>query len=278
MQLDVHAVLLADARHDVAGDPHLIGGLLGSFAEDLVFPLTLGDLGVDALDVDAGRDADVDVLLDDLSRDAADILVADAGVVRTLRSGVTARGKPSGTPSLNRKYSCSKPNQASASSGIVARVLRGVRLAAGQHHLVHDEEAVLAGAIGEERDWLEHAVRALAFSLLRRAAVEAPDGRVGKRKRGDIAVYDLGLAAETGDGCVTVEPDVFEFDSSHVWIRVWRLRARCLRWPDAYIEVRPVRPNENPAVKSTNYAIEKGILMDDWKDSADTNPCLISNR
>jgi len=87
MQLDIHAVLLANARHDVAGDPHLIGCPLGSFAKDLVFPLALCDLGVDTLDVDAGRDADVDVLLDDLSRGATDILVANSGVVGTLWGG-----------------------------------------------------------------------------------------------------------------------------------------------------------------------------------------------
>jgi hypothetical protein len=55
-------------------------------------------------------------------------------------------------------------------------------------------------------------------------------------------------------------------------------RACCLRWPDANIEGELARPNENPAIKSTNYAIEKGILTDDWKDSVHLNPCLISNR
>ncbi len=51
---------------EVAGDPHLIGGGLGALAEDLEFPLALGHFGVDAFVVDAGREAEIEVLLDDL--------------------------------------------------------------------------------------------------------------------------------------------------------------------------------------------------------------------
>ena len=201
--------MLANARHDVAGDPHLIGCPLGSFAKDLVFPLALCDLGVDTLDVDAGRDADVDVLLDDLSRGATDILVANSGVVGTLWGGETARGEAERSTVLVQEILLFKTEPGIRIVGDRSAGVAGVGLAVGQHHLVHDEEAVRAGAIGEDRDRLEDAVRTFALSLLRRAPVEAPDGRVGKRKRSDVAVYDLGLAAETGDGGVTVEPDVF---------------------------------------------------------------------
>jgi hypothetical protein len=50
--------------------------------------------------VDAGGEAEVEMLLDHLARDVADILVADAGVVRALRRRIAEVGKPSGRPSL----------------------------------------------------------------------------------------------------------------------------------------------------------------------------------
>ncbi len=53
------------------GDPHLVGGFLGAYAEDLEFPLAFGDLGVDALVVNAGIEAEVQVLINDFSGYAA---------------------------------------------------------------------------------------------------------------------------------------------------------------------------------------------------------------
>ncbi len=223
MQLDVHAVLLAEARHDVAGNPHLVGGAAGALAEDLVLPLALGDLGVDALDVDSARDADVDVLLDDLARNAADIPVTHARVIRTLGRRESVLGKAERGAVLVQEILLLEPEPGVRIVGNRRPRVRRVGLAAGQQHLRHHEEAVRAGAIGEERDWLQQTVRTLAFGLLSRASVEAPHREVRKLQLGGIAVYDLGLAAEAGDGGVAVEPDVFEFDSSHVWMRVWSL-------------------------------------------------------
>src|SRR5436305_2059536 len=76
VEVDVHAVPLTEAKHQVARDPELVGGALGALTEDLELPLPLRDFGVDALDRDAGLDAEVDVFVDDLSRDVADVLEA----------------------------------------------------------------------------------------------------------------------------------------------------------------------------------------------------------
>src|SRR5437763_244949 len=65
----------------------------GSLAENLEFPLALRDFGVDAFVVDAGGEAKIEVLFHHLAGDVADILVADAGVVRSLWRRKAAGGK-----------------------------------------------------------------------------------------------------------------------------------------------------------------------------------------
>src|SRR4029079_5744568 len=165
MEVDIHAVPLAEAEHQVTRDPELVSGALGAHAEDLEFPLTLCDFGVDALDCDAGRDAEVDVLVDDLTRDLADVLVADTRVVLALRPGKAVLRKSERRPVLVEEVLLL---EAEPGVGVVCDRRAAVRRVWGsvrEKHLTHDEAGVVARRIGKEPDRLEEAVRARAVRL-----------------------------------------------------------------------------------------------------------------
>ena len=86
MQLDDDAVLLRAAVEQVAGQPGVVARLLGALAEQLVFPLALHHLGVDAGDAQARVEARVEMIFDQVAADA--VPDAHGAVVRTLRTGV----------------------------------------------------------------------------------------------------------------------------------------------------------------------------------------------
>ena len=217
VEVHIHAVLLAQADQEVAGHPDLVGRALGALAEHLEFPLALGHLGVDAFVVDAGVQAELEMRVDDLTGDAADVLVADAGVVLALRGREAAAGREAeGHAVLVEEVFLL---EAEPGAGVVEDGGTGVRRmrgdAIGHHDLAHHQHAVLLGAVGVDRDRLEQAVGAAAFGLPRRAAVEAPVGQL-LQLREAVVFLDLGLAAEVGDGVVPVQPDVFQFVFRHV--------------------------------------------------------------
>ena len=91
-----------------------------------------------------------------------------------------------------------------------------MRRTVGEEHLGHDEEAVDAARVRVDCDGFQQAVRAAALGLFGRAAVESPHGTVFEREVGGIAINNFSFSAEAGDGRVTVEPDVFQFQFGHI--------------------------------------------------------------
>src|SRR5262245_8640535 len=85
MPVYIDAVLFADAHQEITRHPHLVSGVLRSFAENLELPLALRHFGVDAFVIDAGFETLVEMLFDDGTRRATDVLVTDASVVFALR-------------------------------------------------------------------------------------------------------------------------------------------------------------------------------------------------
>src|SRR5690606_5934365 len=83
--------LLGGPVEQPASDPQLVGNLQRTERADLELPLAGHHLGVDAGDAEAGGEAVVEVLLDDLA--AEDLVGADAAVVAALRGRVALRGE-----------------------------------------------------------------------------------------------------------------------------------------------------------------------------------------
>src|SRR5690606_19884617 len=69
----------------VAGDPNLVAGELVVFGKNLKLPLAHHHLGVDALDVQASRQAQLEMLFNDRAPDR--FAMPYAAVVRALRTG-----------------------------------------------------------------------------------------------------------------------------------------------------------------------------------------------
>ena len=89
MPIDIDLVGLTESHQEVAGDPHVIGALLGALGEHLEFPLALGNLSVDTLMVDASLQTKFQMLLHDLASHITDVGITDASVVFPLRIRVT---------------------------------------------------------------------------------------------------------------------------------------------------------------------------------------------
>ena len=216
VELDVDAVFFRQALQQVAGHPHFVGGLLGALAENLELPLALRHFGVDAFVIDAGVEAEVEMLLDDLARDIADVRIADARVIGALRGRIALVREAERTTVLVEEVLLL---EAEPGAGIVenGRACIGfVRGDAIRHHdFAHDEHAVGARAVRENCDWLQYAIGAAALGLLRRRTVETPQRQLVERREA-FEFLDLRLATQVRHRLVAVEPNVLEFVFGHL--------------------------------------------------------------
>ena len=155
------------------------------------------------------------MLLDDLTRDCADVAVTDAGVVRALRRRITGGREAERAAVLVHEVFLL---EAEPGAGIVKNgcaLVGRVRGDAVRHHdFAHHQRTIGARAVRINRDRLEHAIRRTAFGLHRRGAVEAPQRELfERRERSEF--LDLRLAAKVRDRRVPVEPDILELVLCH---------------------------------------------------------------
>lgn len=66
-QVHGYVILLTETHHEIPGDPDLVSGFLGTFVEYLILPRAKHDLGICALDVETGINADVQMLVHNVS-------------------------------------------------------------------------------------------------------------------------------------------------------------------------------------------------------------------
>ncbi len=213
--LDIDAVLFGQPQQQVAGHPHLVGGLLGALAEDLEFPLAFGDFRVDAFVVDAGREAKVEVLFHDLAGNIADIRVADAGVVRPLRRRIAARREAERTAVLVEEIFLLEAEPCAGSSRIVARLFVACGVTPSGIMTSHITSTPLVRApSGYTATGLSTQSELLTFRLHGRRAVETPQRQLlQRRERREF--LDLRFAAQIRRRRIAVEPNILELVLGH---------------------------------------------------------------
>src|SRR3984957_20636015 len=165
--------------------------------------------------VDPGREAGLKVLLDDLARDVADVLVADAGVVGTLRRGIAVFRESERTAVLVEEVLLfeSEPGAGVVEDG--GALVRGMRGLAVRHHdFAHHQRAILALAVRIDGDRLENAVRASALGLHCGTAIEAPERQLLQGRK-SVELLDLRLSAQVGRRGIPIKPDVLELVLGH---------------------------------------------------------------
>jgi len=103
----------------------LIRGRFRAFAENLKLPLAFATSALMPSMFDAGGHAGVDVFSTSLRATSPTFLYPRQYSTDPGEPEKPPDGNPSGAPSFQKKYSCSKPNHVSGSSRMVARELLG---------------------------------------------------------------------------------------------------------------------------------------------------------
>ena len=163
---DDDVVVLGDAVQQPAGDVQVVADLERRRRADLELPLAGHDLGVGAADHEAGVDARLGVLLDDVA--AEDLVGADAAVVAALRGGEAA-GREAERPAV-LEATCTPARCRTDISCLAyflavltqaARVFVGCGLPSASMHLAQHEDVVAAAdRVGTDEHRLQHAVAA----------------------------------------------------------------------------------------------------------------------
>jgi len=165
--------------------------------------------------VDAGGQAELEVLLDNLAGQAAHVLVAYAAVIGALRlERVSVLGKAQRTAIFIEEILLL---QANPEVGIVLDGrprIGGVRRAIGVHDFAENDVGAGAARIRIQSDGLQNTVRLAALGLHGGTAIKSPQGEIGKRGR-RLKILQLGFAAQFRNGLLAVKPDVFEFVLGH---------------------------------------------------------------
>ncbi len=155
------------------------------------------------------------MLVHHLARDIADILVADAGVVRPLRRRVAAGREAERTAVLVEEIFLleAEPRAFIVENG--GALVRCVwRHTVRHHHFAHHQRTIGAGAVRVDRDRLQHAIRTVTLGLQGRASVEAPQRKLFQGRK-FIELLDLRFAAQIRHRGISVEPDILELILCH---------------------------------------------------------------
>ena len=153
--VNTKAVLLADPLQQVSRYPGFIACALGTFCENLKFPLTSSNLGVNAFHIDARCETQIKVLFYTLP--AKGVPRSDRAVIRPLRPGVAVHRK------AGRQLSINVPQKIlllETEPEVVIVIVDGsaavrcVRRAVRVEYFCHHQKSVFAAGVRENRDGL----------------------------------------------------------------------------------------------------------------------------